>query len=119
MRELPRCPVQLSQEAILEKPYTYDDGQGWVNTHEVLLEPLWSCGPIMPTSLVDMLVTCDREIVAEEEAGRMRETMEKLTILSWMIYPIAMMSDASCVTYRYFTKDNAELAGLPDSNDYG
>ena len=31
---------------------------------------MWSCGPIMPTSLVDMLVTCDREIVEEEEAKK-------------------------------------------------
>ena len=27
-----------------------------------LLESVCSCGPITPTSLVDMLVTCDREI---------------------------------------------------------
>ena len=31
---------------------------------------MWSCGPIMPTSLVNMLVTCDREIVEEEEAEK-------------------------------------------------
>ena len=28
------------------------------------------CGPIMPTSLVDMLVTCHREVVEEEEEER-------------------------------------------------
>ena len=28
---------------------------------------MWSCGPITPTSLVDMLVTCDREVVEEED----------------------------------------------------
>ena len=31
---------------------------------------MWSFGPIMPTSFVDMLVTCDREIVEEEEAEK-------------------------------------------------
>ena len=31
---------------------------------------MWSCGPNMPTSLVDMLVTCDRERVEEEEAEK-------------------------------------------------
>ena len=56
--------------SILEKPNPYDDGQGWVNTHEGVLEPVWSCGPIMPTSLVDLLVTCDREVVEEEEEER-------------------------------------------------
>ena len=28
---------------------------------------MWSFGHIMPTSLVDLLVTCDREVVEEEE----------------------------------------------------
>ena len=28
---------------------------------------MWSCGPITPTSLVHLLVTCDREVVDEEE----------------------------------------------------
>ena len=38
-----------------------------MNTHEGVLEPMCSFGPIMPTSLVDLLVTCDREVVEEEE----------------------------------------------------
>ena len=56
-----------ANEAILEKPNPYDGGQGWVNTHEGVLEPMWSFGPIMPTSLVDLLATCDREVVEEDE----------------------------------------------------
>ena len=54
----------------------------------------------MPTSLVDTLVTCDREIVEVEEAEkeeRERETMENWTLLSWTIYLIAMMSCGSFV----------------------
>ena len=52
----------------------------------------------MPTSLVDVLVTCDREIVEEEEAEKEeRETMETWTIFSWTIYLIAMMSCGSFV----------------------
>ena len=52
----------------------------------------------MPSSLVDMLVTCDREIVEEEEAEKEeRETMEKWPIFSWTIYLIAMMSCGSFV----------------------
>ena len=47
----------------------------------------------MPTSLVDMLVTGDREIVEEEEA----EKEEKWTILTRTIYLIAMMSCGSFV----------------------
>ena len=56
-----------SNEAILEKPNPYDDGQGWVNTHEGVLEPMWSFCHIMPTPLVDLLFTCGREVVEEEE----------------------------------------------------
>ena len=44
-----------------------------MNTHEGVLEPMWSFGPIMPTSLVDLLVTCDREVVEEEEEEEERE----------------------------------------------
>ena len=62
-----------ANEAILEKPNPYDDGQGWVNTHEGVLEPMWSFGTIMPTSLVDLLVTCDREVVEEEEEEEERD----------------------------------------------
>ena len=62
-----------ANEAILEKPNPYDDGQGWVNTHEGVLEPMWSFGPFMPTSLVDLLVTCDLEIVEEEEEREDRD----------------------------------------------
>ena len=76
-------PVLVQSEAILEKPYPYDDGQGLVNTHGGVLEPVWSCGPIMPTSLVHILVTCDREAV--DVGRRRRGTMEKWAILSWTI----------------------------------
>ena len=31
---------------------------------------MWSRGPILPTSLVDMLVICHREIVEEEAAEK-------------------------------------------------
>ena len=31
-----------------------------------MLEPVWSCVPILPTSLVDLLVTCDRGVETEE-----------------------------------------------------
>ena len=34
---------------------------------------MWSFGPIMPTSLVDLLVTCDREVVEEGEEEEERE----------------------------------------------
>ena len=55
-----------ANEATLEKPTPYDDGQRWMKTDEGALEPVWSCGPIMPTSLVDLLVSFEREVEDEE-----------------------------------------------------
>lgn len=44
-------------------PKPYDLGQGWLKTEEGILEPVWSCGPILPPTLVDLL----EETVEEEE----------------------------------------------------
>ncbi|KAK2183014.1 hypothetical protein NP493_328g05006 [Ridgeia piscesae] len=53
-----------ADESILEKPKSYDDGQGWMRTEDGVLEPVWSCGAVLPNSLVDLLDTGNRE---EEE----------------------------------------------------
>ena len=50
-----------ADETILEKPNPYDDGQGWKRTDGGILEPEWSCGPILMISLVDLLATVDPE----------------------------------------------------------
>ena len=52
---------------ILETPKHYDDEQGWINTEDGLLEPVWHCSPVLPNSLVDLLDTGDREEVDGEE----------------------------------------------------
>ena len=39
-----------------------------MQTDEGALEPVSSCGPIMPTSLVDLLVSFEREVEDEERA---------------------------------------------------
>ena len=38
-----------------------------MRTDEGVLELVWSCGPVLPTSLGDLLDTGDREEVEEEE----------------------------------------------------
>ena len=35
--------------------------QGWTKTELEVLEPLWSCGDVLPTSLVDLRDAGDRE----------------------------------------------------------
>ena len=56
-----------ADQAILQKPKPYDDGQGWKKNTEGVLEPVWSCGPVLPTSLVDILHTIDHEEDGNEE----------------------------------------------------
>lgn len=51
------------------KPKPYDAGQGWEKVDKGFLEPVWSCGPILPLSLIDMLETgvCDEEEQDEDD----------------------------------------------------
>ena len=52
---------------ILERPKPFNENQGWVRTEERLIEPLWSRGPILPTSLVDLLERCTSGEEDDEE----------------------------------------------------
>ena len=36
-------------------PKPYDPGQGWEKSDEGILEPVWSCGPVLPSSLIDLV----------------------------------------------------------------
>jgi len=56
-----------ADQAILQIPKLCDDGQGWRRTTEGVLELVWSCGPALPTPLVDILHTVHREEEEEEE----------------------------------------------------
>ena len=56
-----------AEEPILEQPKPYDDRQGWRRTDDGVLEPVWSCRPVLPNSLVDLLDTGDREEEEDEK----------------------------------------------------
>jgi len=58
-----------AHNAIFLRPNPYDPGQGWEKTEEGVLEPLWSCGPVLLPSLIDLLEKTAEEVkeVAEEE----------------------------------------------------
>ena len=47
-------------------PKPYDPNQGWEKNEGGTLEPVWSCGPILPTSLIDLLEGTVEEMDAEE-----------------------------------------------------
>ena len=44
----------------------YDAGQGREKTEEGILEPVWSCGPILLPSLIDLLEKTADEVEDEE-----------------------------------------------------
>lgn len=48
-------------------PKPYDPNQGWEKTEEGTLEPVWSSGPILPLSLIDLLEKTVEEMDGEED----------------------------------------------------
>ena len=48
------------------RPKPYDNGQQWVKTEEGFLEPVWSCGPSLPPSLIDLIKKVEEEEEDEE-----------------------------------------------------
>ena len=56
-----------AHEAIFWRPNPYDPGQGWEKTEEGILEPVWSSGPVLPPSLVN--VDLLQKTIEEAESG--------------------------------------------------
>ncbi len=54
-------------QAIFWKPNPDDPKQGWAISEEGHLEPVWSCGPILPPSLVDILETSQETEVDDDD----------------------------------------------------
>ena len=54
-------------------PKPHDPGQGWEKTEEGTLEPVWSCGPILPTSLIDLLEKTVEEMDGDGEEDEEQE----------------------------------------------
>ena len=54
-------------KATFFSPKPYDPEQGWKKTEEGILEPVWSYGPIIPPSLIDLVEKTVEEVEEEEE----------------------------------------------------
>jgi len=64
LSRLPPCRDNLIPH--INSPSPFDCNQGWEKTSENrMLEPIWSCGPILPLSLVDMV---EKQIEEVEES---------------------------------------------------
>lgn len=57
-----------ANQATFWRPKPSDEGQGWEKNENGVLEPLWSCGPVLPTCLTDLIETVEEEETMEEEA---------------------------------------------------
>ncbi len=57
-----------ADQPIFLSPMPMDPGQGWEKNEDDVLEPIWSCGPILPPSLIDLLekTTEDEECSFDE-----------------------------------------------------
>ena len=51
-----------ADQAIVELPKPHEDEQGLEKTSDESLVPLWSCGPILPPSLVDLIPDTAQEL---------------------------------------------------------
>ena len=73
-----------AHECIIESPKPYDEGQGWTKTDDGLLEPLWSRGPVLPQSLVDLLERTNEGNgdITEDESEDENESMLRLLVFS-------------------------------------
>uniref|UniRef100_UPI00358F4B42 putative helicase MOV-10 n=1 Tax=Myxine glutinosa TaxID=7769 RepID=UPI00358F4B42 len=60
----------------IEKPKPDSEGQGWTLI-DGLLEPVWSCGPVLPASLVDLLYCIDPEEVDSKDEDSKDEEEEE------------------------------------------
>ena len=56
-----------ANQPIIEKPKPYDMDQGWEKVENGSLEPIWSRGPILPMSLIDLLDSTDWDLDDEDE----------------------------------------------------
>ena len=68
-----------------------DPNQGWEKNEEGILEPVWSCGPILPTSLIDFL----EETVEEMDCEDNKEQEIAFDILTYSM----------CKIYIFFFKE--------------
>ncbi len=56
-----------ANQACFWRPKPYDNDQRWVKTEKGFVEPVWSCGPILPPSLIDLIKKVEEENDDDDE----------------------------------------------------
>ena len=70
--------IGLLCKSEITKLYEDEMQQGWMKTDLKVLEPLWSCGDVLPTSQVDLRDASDRE--ADDQADHEEHDENCLTV---------------------------------------
>ncbi|XP_052212199.1 uncharacterized protein LOC127831257 [Dreissena polymorpha] len=73
--------LKKANNSTIECPEPFDDNQGWIVKNNVL-EPLWAKGPILPSSLIDILGHVNTEFDEKEEDEEDVDFLELEMILS-------------------------------------
>ena len=55
------------------RPKPYDPGQGWEKTADGILELVWSLGPVLQPSLIDLLENTAEEAENNEDGNELLE----------------------------------------------
>ena len=59
-------PIIRASNAIFESPKPFDLSQRWEKTEDKNLKPIWSCGPILPSVLIDLIEKTIKEVEEDE-----------------------------------------------------
>jgi hypothetical protein len=70
-----------AEKPIFWHPKPNDPNQGWDKTEDGILEPVWSSGPILPPSLIDLIDKTVQEV--EEEEGEMEHDIDYDELLDY------------------------------------
>ena len=55
-----------ASNAIFESPKPFNLCQGWEKSEDNNLKPIWSCGPILPSALIDVIAKTIKEVEQDE-----------------------------------------------------
>ena len=55
-----------ASNAIFESPKPFDLCQGWEKTENDNIEPIWACGPILPSAFIDVIEKTIKKVEEDE-----------------------------------------------------
>ncbi|KAG1672177.1 Peptidylprolyl isomerase domain and WD repeat-containing protein 1 [Nymphon striatum] len=95
---------------IFWSPKPYDPEQGWERNNEGVLEPVWSCGPVPPPTMIDLvekttaeMEQCDDDI--EEEQSEQDSDYEELLTIQRIFETCTIHTTMGDIQCKLFPKE--------------